>query len=374
MQLFQILGGERLAALGQVAQEAQHLIAGLGHFGGQAQLGETGEAQELCQFLTQVEDFFHHRAVVVLTGIRALVRRAGAVGGVDFFAQGAVVGVGHHREVAREFQADQPAIQAFGLGSGSHLRLGRIGQAGQGGFVGDVLGPGLGGVEQLVGEAAAQLGQLALHFGVTLLLGLWQVDTRQTEVTQRVFKNSFLRDVETGRFRAVGQGFEGLEQLTVLAHLGGVGAQGWQARLVGFTQFGAVAHGIEVADRAPGRAQSIIELVHRQHQAGPGRLLALGLEDLDNGGAVVGEDLFDGRLYVLGTDRRERRQVVGLQKRVVHAHGWHLGWKKHGAILITIDAHRSYQQQREKLSCPFASTRTTPRCWARAPLSTARRW
>jgi hypothetical protein len=30
-------------------------------------------------------------------------------------------------------------------------------------------------------------------------------------------------------------------------------------------------------------------------------------------------------LDVLGTDRRERRQVVGLQKRVVRAHGWHLG-------------------------------------------------
>ncbi|MNZ98589.1 hypothetical protein D3C78_1178780 [compost metagenome] len=129
-----------------------------------------------------------------------------------------------------------------------------------------------------------------------------------------------------------------------------------------------------MADRAPGGAQTVIELVHRQHQAGPGRLFALGLEDPGNGGAVVGEDLFDGRLYVLGADRRERRQVVGLQKRVVHAHGWHLGWKKHRTILITIDAHRSYQQQRESLSCPFASTRTTPPCSTMARLSTVRQW
>ena len=56
---------------------------------------------------------------------------------------------------------------------------------------------------------------------------------------------------------------------------------------------------------------------------------------------LAGEDLLDGRLYVLRTDRRERRQVVGLQKRVVLAHVWHLGWKKHWAILITIDADRS---------------------------------
>ena len=55
-------------------------------------------------------------------------------------------------------------------------------------------------------------------------------------------------------------------------------------------------------------------------------LFALGFEDLDNGGTVVSQDLFNGRLHVFGTDRGERRQVVGLQKRVVHAHGWHLGW------------------------------------------------
>jgi hypothetical protein len=55
------------------------------------------------------------------------------------------------------------------------------------------------------------------------------------------------------------------------------------------------------------------------------------LEDLGDGGAVVGEDLFDGRQHVFGTDRRERRQVVGLQKRVVHAHGWIPWLEKHAS-------------------------------------------
>ncbi|MNS66459.1 hypothetical protein D3C72_996770 [compost metagenome] len=119
----------------------------------------------------------------MLTGVRALIRGAGAVGGVDFFTQGAVLRVGHHSVVAREFQGDQPAVEAFGLCGSSHLRLGRIGQAGEGGFVGDVLGPRLSGVEQLIGETAAQFGQFALHFGVAFLLGFRQVDTRQTEIT-----------------------------------------------------------------------------------------------------------------------------------------------------------------------------------------------
>ncbi len=325
LELLQVVGGKRLAALGQVTQEAQHLVAGFSHFGGQAQLGEGRITQQRGQFLTQVEDLFHHRAVIVLTGIRALVRRTGAVGRVDFFTQGAVLGVGHHRVVARKFKGDQPAVEAFGLGGSRHLRLGGVGQAGESGFIGDVFGPGLSSIQQLVGKFAAQLGQLALHLGVTFLLLRRQIDTREAEVAQGMFQDGFLRHIEAGRFGAVGQGLEGLEQCAVLAHLGGVGAQCWQAAFVSFAQLGTVTHGVEVADRAPGGAQAVIQLVHGQYQTGPCRIFALALQDAFDGKAVVGEDLFDGRLNVLGTDRRERRQVVGLQKRVVRAHGWHLG-------------------------------------------------
>ncbi|MNM43373.1 hypothetical protein D3C81_542530 [compost metagenome] len=176
-----------------------------------------------------------------------------------------------------------------------------------------MLGPGLGGVEQLVGETAAQLAELALHLRVTLLLIGRQVDTRQAEVTQGVFENSLLRDIEARRFRAGDQRFVSLEQLTVLAQFGGIRAQCRQAGLVGFTQLGAVAHRVEMADRAPGSAQAVVEFVHGQHQAGPAWILALGLEDVGNGSTVVGQDLFNRRLHMLGTDRREGRQVIRLQ-------------------------------------------------------------
>jgi hypothetical protein len=76
-----------------------------------------------------------------------------------------------------------------------------------------------------------------------------------------------------------------------------------------------------MADRAPGRAQAIVQLVHRQYQAGPGRLLALGLQQVRDGAAVIGQDLFDRRLHMFRTDCGERRQIIGLQKRVVRAHG-----------------------------------------------------
>ena len=76
-----------------------------------------------------------------------------------------------------------------------------------------------------------------------------------------------------------------------------------------------------MADRAPGGAQAVVKLVHRQHQAGPGRVLALLFKDLGNGFSVIGQDLLDRRQHVFGTDRREGRQIVGLQKRVVRTHG-----------------------------------------------------
>ncbi|MNH08520.1 hypothetical protein D3C79_679380 [compost metagenome] len=124
LELGQVLHGKRLAAFSQVTQKTQDLVTGLGHFGRQAQLGVVGIAEQFGQLLTQVEDFAHHRAVVELAGIRALIRSTRAVGGVDFLAQSAIFGVGHHRVVARKLKADQPAFKPLGLGRSSHLRFG----------------------------------------------------------------------------------------------------------------------------------------------------------------------------------------------------------------------------------------------------------
>ncbi|MNM61958.1 hypothetical protein D3C81_732710 [compost metagenome] len=324
LELLQVLLGERLAAHGEVTEEVQDLFRRLGHLGRQRQFGEAGVAQQLRQLLAQVEDFLHHRAVVVLPGVRALVGGAGAVGGVDLFAQGAVFGVGHYGEVAGEFQGDQPAFQPLGFGGVLHLRLGRIGQAGQRRFVGDVLGPRLGGVEQLVGEAAGQLGQARLDFRVALLLLRRQIDTGQAEVAQGVFEDGLLRHFEIGGSRAGGQRLVGLEQLAVLPQLGPVGGQQRQAAFIGLAQFGAVAHRVEVAHRTPGGTEAVVQFVHRQDQAVPRGSSVLFGEDARNCRAVVGKNLLDGRLHMFRTDGGERRQIVRLQKGI-RAHGDNLG-------------------------------------------------
>ncbi|MDR6180599.1 hypothetical protein QE393_003859 [Pseudomonas sp. SORGH_AS 211] len=204
-----------------------------------------------------------------------------------------------------------------------------------------MLGPGLRRVEQLVGKLAAQLGLARLDGGIALLLGRRQVDAGQAEITQGVFQGGLLAGVEALGFFALGQAAVGLEEVLVLADLGGIGRQLGQAGLVGGAQLGAVAHGVEVADGAPGLAQPIVQLVHRQHQAGPGGVFLLRLQQLGQGGTVLGQDGVDGRLDVLGLDGGKGRQVVGLKQRIAGAHGVPLGAM---ALTVIYGAHPNRSQ------------------------------
>jgi hypothetical protein len=183
-----------------------------------------------------------------------------------------------------------------------------------------VLGPGLGGIEQLVGEAAGQLGQLHLNLAVALLLLGRQVDTGQAEVAQGVFEDGLLRHIETGGCRACGQRLIGLEQRLVLADFGPVFGQLGQAGLVGGAQFSAVAHRIQVADRAPGLTQTRAQFIQGQHQAVPAWVSGLLFQQTAHGGAVVGQNLLNGRLYMLRADGAVGRQVEGVQQGISGGH------------------------------------------------------
>ncbi|MDT4857211.1 hypothetical protein FQZ97_916260 [compost metagenome] len=173
----------------------------------------------------------------------------------------------------------------------------------------------------MVGETAAQLGELHLDFAVALLLVRRQVDAGQAEVAQGVFEDGALRHLETGGLGAAGQRLIGMEQLAVLPQLGRVLGQFGQAGLVGRAQLGVVAHRIEVADRAPGAAQAIIQFVERQHQPIPARGAGLLLEQLDDGGAVLGKNRVHRRLDMLRTNGGIGRQVELLQEGVAGSHG-----------------------------------------------------
>ncbi len=103
-QLGQLFFTLRTGAFRQIRQEIEHLLRVLGHFGGEGFIRVAVKVQQLCQLVTQGEDFRHHRAVIPLPGIRALIGGAGAVGAVHLFTQCLVVAVGHHRQIAWDIQ------------------------------------------------------------------------------------------------------------------------------------------------------------------------------------------------------------------------------------------------------------------------------
>ncbi len=73
LQLGQILLGKRFAAHRQVIEKIQHLLRAVGHLGSQRQVAVMGKAQQLGQLLTQLQGACHHRRVVELAGIGALL-------------------------------------------------------------------------------------------------------------------------------------------------------------------------------------------------------------------------------------------------------------------------------------------------------------
>ena len=186
------------------------------------------------------------------------------------------------------------------------------------GGIGNMFGPGLGGVQHLIGEGALQLGQAYLQLAVALLLLGRQGDAGQFEVTQSVFKDGLLGGVQLGKFVAVGQLLIGVEQRLILPHLGVVLTQQRQAALVGFAQLWAVHHRVEVADWRPGAAKALAHVILRLDQVGPGPLRRrIGQQRIELC-AVVGQNLLDGRFDVLGADLGKGWQIVGLQQRIGH--------------------------------------------------------
>ena len=70
--------GELLLRLGlgfrrQLIQEFHHLIDTAGHLGGQRTLGVVVESEQLGEGMATLENLSHHRGIVPLRGIRALI-------------------------------------------------------------------------------------------------------------------------------------------------------------------------------------------------------------------------------------------------------------------------------------------------------------
>ena len=85
-QLSQLFLTLRTGTFGQIRQEVEHLPWVFCHFSGERFKGVAFKAQQLSQLVAQRQNFFHHRGVIPLTGVRPLVGGASGVGAVQFFA------------------------------------------------------------------------------------------------------------------------------------------------------------------------------------------------------------------------------------------------------------------------------------------------
>jgi hypothetical protein len=263
-------------------------------------------------FEAQGQDVADQRRVVKARGVAVgLVGGARDVGAVQTLAQAAVVGELHHRQVAGQLERELVARLAvgFGGGAGGGLHVGR--QAVHFGLAGAV-GPGVGGVQRVLAELLAQLGQAFLDLGVARLGRALQLGAAQHEVAQRVATRAPLLVVQAGRV----DGLVARVQALVAAHAGPELGHPRQGGVVGGAQRGRVHHGVQVADHAPGAAQAFAGHVQRARQRGP-----VGRRVGTHGGFQrrlgVGQQLVNGGGHVFGADLVEQRQVGKVEEGVV---------------------------------------------------------
>ena len=117
-------------------------------------------------------------------------------GTVHRFAQAAVIGVLHHRKVARKLQRNAPARFTRGLSKLREKRLVIFGEAGEAGFVVNVERPGVRCIQEVFTEFLTECRRL---FADRFEFGLFvrrEFRTRQAEITDFVTDDALLFDVK----------------------------------------------------------------------------------------------------------------------------------------------------------------------------------
>ena len=262
--------------------------------------------------MTQSEDLFHHLAVIPFTGVRALIGGAGAVSAIHLFTQGLVVAVGHYRQIAWYIQRQQVAFQFFRFGLGFCRRQRAFWHTRQFRFVGNEFGPAHRRIKDVVAVLVAQLGKTGSNFAVALLFLFRQTDAREFKITQGVINRFLLRRIQRGVMIAIAQIAVRFIQPFMLPYPGAVFRQQWQGLFVGFTQFRAIFHRVQVADRGEDTPQHIVHFRQRLAEIFPGVRCPLRYYALHIFAAVI-QCLRHGWNDMFRENFRKRRQFKGSQ-------------------------------------------------------------
>ncbi len=307
LQVQKFLARRRPAAPGQVLQKCQHLLAALGHASGERVVGKIFKSQQLGELVTQRQNFSNDAVVVEASGARAEIRRARDPGFVDVAAQLFVFRVGHDGHVGRLIEFEQPAR----LTDLACIRRGAIdrvaGQPHKFHAVGDAACISTAGIEHIFGKFRGQLRQALRHLAIAGFLVRPQIDSGQSEITQRIFQQFALRRIERGAFGFQHVRIAGL-QCGVLTQLRGIlGEQGY-AFVICLAHLRRIGDRVQMRDRAEHPAQTVAQFLDRHDQRCKGRIVFRC--QLREARAVLRQYLFQRRTSMARLDAPEVRQCA----------------------------------------------------------------
>ena len=197
--------------------------------------------------------------------------------------------------------------------------------------------PGIGGIQHVVGELRAQLGQTQADFLVTRLCGGGKTNAAALEVFQRVVNDFAARRGERFVSGAVAQGFDGSVEAFVLAEVAGIGGERGQECFVSGAPVVGAGYRVQMCDRRDGFGKAVFQALQRLYQAVPAVIATR--DERFNGGAVFLENLRDdGGMF--GADGGKGGNVGGLVKRVVVGHGVSCGLLQRVASITALCLRR----------------------------------
>jgi hypothetical protein len=142
---------------------------------------------------------------------------------------------------------------------------------------------------------------------------LFERDTGQTKIAQRVLDQRTRRPRQAGEIRAASNFAHRRIEFAILAKFGRVLGHLLQRLRVGGAQRFAVGHGMQVRHRRPGALEAAVENLLRLQHARKRTRARVGDDRVDRR-TILGEHGFDRRQHLLGFDLRKRRQCgVGQQ-------------------------------------------------------------
>ncbi len=259
---------EGLGLFLQIFHELHGSGAFVGHAVVQDEVGKIGKTEEGGFLFAEVEDLGDERAVVA-SGLGG----AGGEGAVHFFADGPVVEISEHRNVAGRLQGEAPTGKVFCFGGLTACGARALGTTRELLLIGGDQFERVGGIENVFGIFGGDLRQLDVDFGETLLTGFVEIRTMATERIERFGEETETRAGECLRLIRLSEAFELLPQAVIQGdariELAGFAFHG----VPGGAEFGTGIHRLEVAHYAEGIIQHLGGAFEGQHSVlvGAGR-------------------------------------------------------------------------------------------------------